>query len=141
MRTDEARAFLELPAKAPISIAELKAAYKKACLKHHPDRNHGDEGATQRFQKVGEAFEILTRSLERDSSDTEEEEEDAKNEAGDAGSRGAGFGAGRPVYTDDEDSFSFETMFQEHYRRGMQCSSRNVSECVCTTRIARRSAS
>jgi curved DNA-binding protein CbpA len=27
-------------------------AYKKLALQHHPDRNHGDEKATARFQEV-----------------------------------------------------------------------------------------
>ena len=33
---------------------EVKAAYKKAALKWHPDRNHGRiEEATERFKEVG----------------------------------------------------------------------------------------
>lgn len=35
--------------------AQLKSAYKKAALKHHPDRNPNDtEGASKRFKEVSE---------------------------------------------------------------------------------------
>lgn len=35
--------------------AQLKSAYKKMALKHHPDRNPNDsEGASKRFKEVSE---------------------------------------------------------------------------------------
>lgn len=39
---------------------EIKRAYKKAALKHHPDRNHDNkEAATAKFQEISNAFKTL----------------------------------------------------------------------------------
>lgn len=39
---------------------EIKKAYRKLSLKHHPDRNHGTAEATQHFQKLNQAYEVLS---------------------------------------------------------------------------------
>ena len=46
--------------------AVLKKAYKKMSLKHHPDRNRGDPTATQRFQRVHDAYESFMVALPED---------------------------------------------------------------------------
>lgn len=38
----------------------IRRAYRKAAMKHHPDRNPGDEGAQARFQEVQNAFDLLS---------------------------------------------------------------------------------
>ncbi len=38
---------------------EIKKAYRKLALQHHPDRNHGDEDATEKFKEATEAYEVL----------------------------------------------------------------------------------
>ncbi len=40
--------------------AELKKAYRRLAMKHHPDRNDGDSEAEENFKEVKEAFEILS---------------------------------------------------------------------------------
>jgi molecular chaperone DnaJ len=40
--------------------AEIRKAYRRLVLKHHPDRNPGDAGAAARFREISEAYESLT---------------------------------------------------------------------------------
>ncbi|KAI9599779.1 hypothetical protein KEM48_002773 [Puccinia striiformis f. sp. tritici PST-130] len=48
--------------------AQIKAAYKKAALKYHPDRNVQDpETANKKFKEVSEAFQVLSDKNQKDS--------------------------------------------------------------------------
>ena len=42
-----------------VSADELKKAYRKVAMKHHPDRNQGDKIAEDKFKEASEAFEVL----------------------------------------------------------------------------------
>ncbi len=41
------------------SAAEIKKAYRRLAMKHHPDRNKGDDGAEAKFKEAKEAYEVL----------------------------------------------------------------------------------
>jgi molecular chaperone DnaJ len=41
------------------SDADLKAAFRKLAMQHHPDRNPGDAECEHRFKEIGEAYEVL----------------------------------------------------------------------------------
>ncbi len=41
------------------SEAELKAAFRKLAMQHHPDRNPGDKECEHRFKEINEAYDVL----------------------------------------------------------------------------------
>ncbi|MFM7524841.1 MAG: J domain-containing protein [Betaproteobacteria bacterium] len=43
----------------------IKAAYKTLCHKFHPDRHAGSEWATQTFQLINSAYEVLSDPVRR----------------------------------------------------------------------------
>src|SRR5258706_1152854 len=42
------------------SADEIKKAYRKVAMQHHPDRNPGDKAAEEKFKEAAEAYEILS---------------------------------------------------------------------------------
>ena len=70
---DEARALLSV---APGDDDEaIKKKYRKLALKNHPDKNPDDPKATEKFQKIAEAYKCLTdpNYIEEETGITEEE--------------------------------------------------------------------
>ena len=47
------------------SAGDIKSAFRKLAMKHHPDRNPGDKAAEQRFKELNEAYEILKDDQKR----------------------------------------------------------------------------
>ncbi len=50
-------ALLDVPPTA--GEEEIKRAYRKLALQHHPDRNPGDRRAEERFKEISEAYAVL----------------------------------------------------------------------------------
>ena len=47
------------------SDAEIKNAYRKLAMKHHPDRNLDDKSSEQKFQSIQKAYQILSDKQKR----------------------------------------------------------------------------
>ena len=78
------------------SEADVKKAYRRLAMKHHPDRNAGDDAAEEKFKEASEAYEVLSDQEKR-------ERYDRFGHAGVDGAAGGGFGAGG--FTDIGDIF------------------------------------
>src|SRR4249920_2104662 len=55
--------ILDVPRTATES--EIKKAYRRLAMKHHPDRNPDDKASEESFKEAKEAYEVLTDSQKR----------------------------------------------------------------------------
>lgn len=58
-----------------LSLEYIKRKYHKLALKNHPDKNSNSVEATEKFQKIGEAYEFLKREINISTLETEHEED------------------------------------------------------------------
>jgi molecular chaperone DnaJ len=101
--------ILGVPRSAPAE--EIKKAYRQMALKHHPDRNPGNQEAEDRFKEAAEAYSVLI----------DPEKRGVYDRFGHDGLRGQGFqgfsGFDSSVFEDFEDilgnffGFSFGDLF------------------------------
>ena len=81
---------------------ELKAHYRKLALKFHPDRNHGNKEAEEKFKEASEAYEVLRDPQKRN----------IYNQFGHQGLEGSGFSG----FSGFEDIFSsFGGIFEDFF--------------------------
>jgi molecular chaperone DnaJ len=76
------------------SADEIKKAYRKVAMQHHPDRNPGNKEAEEKFKEAAEAYEVL--------SDADKKSQyDRYGHAGVSGNGRGGFGGGQGMNMDD----------------------------------------
>ena len=100
-----------LGVKRGASAEEIKKAYRKLAMQHHPDRNADDNAAEQRFREVNEAYEVLK----------DEQKRAAYDRFGHAAfEQGRGFGGGAGDFPFTGFADIFDEMFGEFMggRRG-----------------------
>jgi molecular chaperone DnaJ len=81
------------------STDEVRKAYKREALKHHPDRNPGDATAEVKFKAVNEAYQVL-------SDDEKRQIYDQFGHAGLEGGMGGGGGDPSDVFAHMQDLFA-----------------------------------
>ena len=82
------------------SVDELRKAYRREALKHHPDRNQGDGAAEAKFKEASEAYQVLSDEEKR-------RVYDRFGHAGlEAGAGGQGFDGITDVFAHMQDLFS-----------------------------------
>jgi molecular chaperone DnaJ len=77
------------------SADDLKKAYRKLAMQHHPDRNPNDKAAEQKFKEINEAYEVLKDDQKRAAYDRFGHAAFEQGGGG-RGGGGGGFGGGSP---------------------------------------------
>ena len=89
---------------------QIKSAYRKLAVKHHPDKNKGDKAAEEKFKEASEAYHVLSSAERKQSYDN----------FGHAAFENGGGGRGGFGNFDFSSSFSdiFEDFFGEGFGGG-----------------------
>ena len=91
---------------------EIKRAYRKLAMQHHPDRNPGDKEAEEKFKEASEAYEVLR----------DREKRQIYDQYGHEGLQGSGFSG----FSGFEDIFSsFGDIFEDFFSFGSGSRRRN----------------
>lgn len=98
---------------------ELRKAYRRLALQHHPDKNSGDPGAGERFKAISEAYAVLMDQGKRRQYDAFRQAQ-----AG-AGTGGSGFQYSqeeifRDLFSNPAMSSIFQEMNREFARAGIR---------------------
>ena len=60
MRVEKRDYYEILGIQRDCDVGEIKKAYRRLAMEHHPDRNPGDHKAEERFKELAEAYQVLS---------------------------------------------------------------------------------
>ena len=65
---------LELPRprlgdQQPVDLAQIRRRYHELARQYHPDKNHGNHEAAERFKRIAEAYDVLSDARRREAYD------------------------------------------------------------------------
>ncbi|NBX02950.1 MAG: molecular chaperone DnaJ [Alphaproteobacteria bacterium] len=92
---------------------DLKKAYRKLAMKHHPDRNPGDKKAEEQFKEISHAYDVLSDAQKRAAYDRYGH--DAFTAGGNAGPGAGGMGGGGGGF---DFSGNFADIFEDLFGMG-----------------------
>jgi len=81
-----------------VSEKDLKKAYRRVAMKHHPDRNPDDKAAEEKFKEASEAYEVLSDAQKRGAYD--QYGHAGVDQQGGMGGGGAGFNNFSDIFGD-----------------------------------------
>ncbi len=92
---------------------EIKKAYRKLAMQHHPDRNPGDKEAETKFKEAAEAYEVLSDESKR-------ARYDQHGHAGvdGMGHAGGGFNSMEDIFAQFGDVFGGGSIFDQFFGGG-----------------------
>jgi molecular chaperone DnaJ len=100
---------------------EIKKAYRQMAIKYHPDKNHGNKEAEEKFKEAAEAYDVLSNSEKRKRYD----------QFGHKGINGAGGGPGgmnmEDIFSHFGDIFGEGSPFESFFGGGSQRGGRRVN--------------
>ncbi len=94
--------------------SEIRKAYRRLALQWHPDRNPGNNEATERFKEISEAYAVLIDSSKRMQFDR------ARQEGASANFQYTREDIFRDLFNNPQASAVFEELAREFERRGMR---------------------
>ena len=84
---------------------EIKKAYRKVAMQHHPDRNPGDKSAEDKFKESAEAYEVLSDADKKAKYDRYGHAANLGSHSGNGGFQGGGGMSMEDIFTNFGDIF------------------------------------
>lgn len=99
---------------------EIKKAYRKVAMQHHPDRNPGDKSAEDKFKESAEAYEVLSDADKKAKYDRYGHAANLGSHSGNGGFQGGGGMSMEDIFTNFGDIFGEGNPFESFFGGGQR---------------------